>query len=137
MAKTISAAGIVDLFAEAIETDKKLPSAYRKGASAMQFDIVHDASDHAAWKKREPKIVASAKQIARYEFVLFNINPLLTPMDRKLMWSRAMKVPYTHLAKKLKMHRHTVKEKYLETVIFIKYLIAYDKKLLDMIDKIT
>jgi len=53
------------------------------------------------------------------------------------MWSRAMKVPYTHLAKKLKMHRHTVKEKYLETVIFIKYLIAYDKKLLDMIDKIT
>jgi hypothetical protein len=99
LAKTISAAGIVDLFAEAIETDKKLPSAYRKGASAMQFDIVHDASDHAAWKKREPKIVASAK--------------------------------------KLKMHRHTVKEKYLETVIFIKYLIAYDKKLLDMIDKIT
>ena len=137
MAQAISAARIVDWYEEAIDTDKKLPSAYRKGASAMQFDIVHDASDHAAWKKSEPKIVASAKQIARYEMLLFNINPLLTPIERKLVWSRALRVPYTHIGKKLKMHRHTVKEKYLETIIFIKYLIAYDKKLLDMIEKIT
>ena len=69
--------------------------------------------------------------------LLFNINPLLTPIERKLVWSRALRVPYTHIGKKLKMHRHAVKEKYLETIIFIKYLIAYDKKLLDMIDKIT
>jgi len=34
------------------------------------------------------------------------------------------------------MHRHKVKEMYLEVLIYIRYLVAYDKYLLDKYDKI-
>ena len=136
MAQELTTSFIVELFEEAISTDKKLPPAFKKGYSHMKFDIKHDATEHAAWDKREMRVAASSKDIARYEFILFNINPLLNQTERKLMWSRALRVPYHHLGKKLKMHRHTVKQKYLETIIYIKYLIAYDKKQLDKFDKI-
>tara|TARA_R100001443_G_scaffold96634_1_gene103470 strand:+ start:2101 stop:2514 length:414 start_codon:yes stop_codon:yes gene_type:complete len=136
MAQELTTSFIVELFEEAISTDKKLPPAYKKGYSHMKFDVKHEATEHAAWDKREMRVAASSKEIARYEFILFNINPLLSKTERKLMWSRALRVPYHYLGKKLKMHRHTVKEKYIETIIYIKYLIAYDKKLLDKFDKI-
>ena len=73
----------------------------------------------------------------RYEFVLFELNPRLEKEERTIMWSKAVGLPYTKLGRKLGMSRHKVKEKYLELIIFIKYLIAYDKKLFDKFCKIA
>tara|TARA_X000001316_G_scaffold1631_2_gene320 strand:- start:644 stop:1057 length:414 start_codon:yes stop_codon:yes gene_type:complete len=136
MAQTVSATWLVDAYEEAIATDRKLPAAYRKGYTGMQFDIKHDVTEHNAWDKKPSRVPATSKQIARYDFLLFHINPLLDATERKLVWARAMGMPYVALGKKLGMHRHTVKEKYLEVLIYIKYLVAYDKFLLDKFDKI-
>ena len=73
----------------------------------------------------------------RYEFVLFELNPRLERDERTVMWSKAVGLPYTKLGRKLGMSRHQAKEKYLELIIFIKYLIAYDKKLFDKYNKIS
>ena len=103
----------------------------------MHFDIVRDKSEHAAWEKRPLRLAASSKDIARYEFVLFELNPRLEVDERVIMWAKAVGLPYTKLGRKLGMSRHKVKEKYLELIIFIKYLIAYDKKLFDKFNKIS
>jgi len=141
MAQTISTTRLkvewfVDAFEEAIQTDRKLPAAYKKGYNGMKFDIKHDVTEHNAWDKQPSRIAASSKQIARYDFLLFNITPLLDKTERRLVWSRGMRMPYIQIGKRLGLHRHTVKEKYLEVLIYIKYLVAYDKFLLDKFDKI-
>ena len=132
----VTAETLVDWFEEAIQTDRKLPPAYRKGYSAMRFEIKHDVTEHGAAVTRKPKIAASSKQIARYEFLLFNITPLLDKKERKIVWLRGMRVPYVRIGRKMGMHRHTVKKKYIEALVYIKLLIALDKKLFAKVDKI-
>jgi len=136
MAQTGSTTWLVDAFEEAIATDRKLPAAYKKGYNGMKFDIKHDVTEHNAWDKQPTRSAASSKEIARYDFLLYHITPLLDTTERKLVWSRGMGMPYVHIGKKLGMHRHKVKEMYLEVLIYIKYLVAYDKYLLDKYDKI-
>lgn len=103
----------------------------------MHLDVVPDKTEHNAWDKRPLRIAASSKDIARYEFVLFELNPRLEVDERTVMWAKAVGLPYTKLGRKLGMSRHQAKEKYLELIIFIKYLIAYDKKLFDKYNKIS
>jgi hypothetical protein len=45
-------------------------------------------------------------------------------------------VPYVRIGRRMGMHRHTVKKKYIETLVYIKLLIALDKKLFAKVDKI-
>lgn len=137
MEKILSTQSVIDLFSDAIKTDRKLPPEYRNNMKTMHFDIVRDKSEHAAWEKRPLRLAASSKDIARYEFVLFELNPRLEVDERVIMWAKAVGLPYTKLGRKLGMSRHKVKEKYLELIIFIKYLIAYDKKLFDKFNKIS
>ena len=132
----VTAETLVDWFEEAIQTDRKLPPAYRKGYSAMRFDIKHDTTEHGAAVTKKPKIAASSKQIARYEFLLFDITPMLSKQEREIVWLRGLRVPYVRIGRKMGMHRHTVKKKYIEALVFIKLLVALDKKLFAKIDKI-
>lgn len=103
----------------------------------MHFDVVAEKSEHNAWNKRPLRLAASSKDIARYEFVLFELNPRLEREERTIMWAKAVGLPYTKLGHKLGMSRHQAKQKYLELIIYIKYLIAYDKKLFDKFNKIA
>ena len=137
MEKVLTASSIIDLFADAIKTDRKLPPEYKNNMKTMNFDVVAEKSEHNAWDKRPLRLAASSKDIARYEFVLFDLNPRLQVEERTIMWAKALGLPYTKLGHKLGMSRHQAKEKYLELIIFIKYLIAYDKKLLDKFNKIS
>ena len=137
MEKVLTAQSIIDLFADAIKTDRKLPPEYKNNLKTMHLDVVPDKTEHSAWDKRPLRIAASSKDIARYEFVLFELNPRLERDERTVMWSKAVGLPYTKLGRKLGMSRHQAKEKYLELIIFIKYLIAYDKKLFDKYNKIS
>ena len=132
----VTAETLADWFEEAIQTDRKLPPAYRKGYSAMRFEIKHDVTEHGAAVTRRPKIAASSKQIARYEFLLFHVTPMLSVEERKLVWLRGLRVPYVRIGSRMGMHRHTVKKKYIETLVYIKLLIALDKKLFAKVDKI-
>jgi hypothetical protein len=132
----VTAETLADWFEEAIQTDRKLPPAYRKGYSAMRFEIKHDVTEHGAAVTRRPKIAASSKQIARYEFLLFHVTPMLSVEERKLVWLRGLRVPYVRIGRRMGMHRHTVKKKYIETLVYIKLLIALDKKLFAKVDKI-
>ena len=102
----------------------------------MRFDIKHDTTEHGAEVTKKPKIAASSKQIARYEFLLFDITPMLSKQERKIVWLRGLRVPYVRIGRKMGMHRHTVKKKYIEALVFIKLLVALDKKLFAKIDKI-
>ena len=137
MEKVLSTQSIIDLFSDAIKTDRKRPPEYKNNLKTMKFDDVNDKTEHNSWEKRPLRIAASTKDIARYEFVLFELNPRLEIEERTIMLSKAVGLPYTKLGRKLGMSRHQVKEKYLELIIFIKYLIAYDKKLFDKFCKIA
>ncbi len=137
MEKVLSTQSIIDLFSDAIKTDRKLPPEFKNNLKTMKFDVVNDKTEHNAWEKRPLRVAANSKDIARYEFVLFELNPRLQIEERTIMWSKAVGLPYTKLGRKLGMSRHQVKEKYLELIIFIKYLIAYDKKLFDKFCKIA
>jgi hypothetical protein len=61
---------------------------------------------------------------------------MLSVEERKLVWLRGLRVPYVRIGRRMGMHRHTVKKKYIETLVYIKLLIALDKKLFAKVDKI-
>ena len=77
MEKVLSTQSIIDLFSDAIKTDRKLPPEYKNNLKTMKFDVVNDKTEHNAWDKRPLRIAANSKDIARYEFVLFVLNPRL------------------------------------------------------------
>ena len=74
---TITSVQIIDMFEKANDVEKKLPPAIKNGMASMRFDVVNDATEHAAWHKAKPRFIATANEIAIFEYVLFYLNPML------------------------------------------------------------
>ena len=105
------------MFEKANDVEKKLPPAIKNGMASMRFDVVNDATEHAAWHKAKPRFIATATEIAIFEYVLFYLNPMLSQEERKLVWARSIRVPWHYIGSNiLKCSRHTAKKRYLEVI---------------------
>ena len=128
---TITSVQIIDMFQIAYDTDKKLPAVYKKGASSMRFDIVHDTTDHSRWSKQPIRLTASNKEIEILEFCLFYLNPLMSVEERKLVWARTYNAPWHWIGKNiLNCTRHTAKKKYLGVIRMLRMKISINGELM-------
>lgn len=134
---SITSVQIIDMFQIAYDTDKKLPSVYRQGASSMKFDIVHDSSDHNRWSKQPIKTVATSKEIEIYEFCLFYLGPLMSVDERKLVWARTLNAPWHWIGKNiLNCSRHTAKKRYLEVIRMLRMRVSISEELMKKLPRI-
>ena len=127
---TVTSVQIIDMFEMAHDVEKKLPAAVQNGMSSMLFDVVNDKTEHAAWKKAKIRLTATAREIAVYEYVLFYLNPMLGPEERKMVWARSIRVPWHFIGSNiLKCSRHTAKKRYMETIRLLRMRILISDEL--------
>tara|TARA_Y100001973_G_C5138962_1_gene301887 strand:- start:669 stop:1076 length:408 start_codon:yes stop_codon:yes gene_type:complete len=127
---TVTSVQIIDMFEMAHDVEKKLPAAVQNGMSSMRFDVVNDKTEHAAWKKAKVRLTATAREIAVYEYVLFYLNPMLGPEERKMVWARSIRVPWHFIGSNiLKCSRHTAKKRYMETIRLLRMRILISDEL--------
>lgn len=134
---TITSVQIIDMFEKANDVEKKLPPAIKNGMASMRFDVVNDATEHAAWHKAKPRFIATANEIAIYEYVLFYLNPMLSKEERKLVWARSIRVPWHYIGSNiLKCSRHTAKKRYLEVIRMLRMRILISEELTKKLPRI-
>ena len=128
---TITSVQIIDMFEKANDVEKKLPPAIKNGMASMRFDVVNDATEHAAWHKAKPRFIATANEIAIFEY------PMLSQEERKLVWARSIRVPWHYIGSNiLKCSRHTAKKRYLEVIRMLRMRILISEELTKKLPRI-
>ena len=115
---------VIARFKEAARTLRKLPNFKIQGYCNSWPEIVYSAREIAFMEQKELKLRATPQAISRMEEAISWLNILNTAEDRKLVWMRAVGVPWLEIAKIFGKSRSTVIEKYNRSILRItnKYL---------------
>ena len=128
-----TATDLDDLFMEAAETERKLPSPYRKQkmASWPEYRLTWQAY---GWDKDAPVrlISPTTKEIDRHDLAL-GLGLITTEEDRRLIWATAHSGAFrqrgpswTKLAKIRQMNRQTVKDRYQQALCRLYYSVKFN-----------
>tara|TARA_R110000851_G_scaffold207494_1_gene359457 strand:- start:264 stop:731 length:468 start_codon:yes stop_codon:yes gene_type:complete len=111
---------LVSLIDEAARTERFL-SKPKPPRGASMYDLLatsYEIGDWSYYEKQLLKIRATPRQITRYEFALdaliaieidISKDPIL---DRQIVWMRANRHKWTHIAKHFGFTRHQIKNRY-------------------------
>lgn len=88
-----------------------LPPVKVQGFVTMKLEIVYSAQEIGLMEKRQIKITPSGEQITEMEETLSWLD-ILEPIERKLVWKRANRIPWKVLSYEFGYHRSKLTEKY-------------------------
>ena len=117
-----------ELFLEAAETDRKLPSVVRRTKMAFWVDYVKDWNSYGWDGKSKMKISATAGEIDRYDKIA-DYLAIMDVKDRKLVWAVAHSAAYrdrgvqwTKIARILRLNDpRIVKRRYQDVLVKLYY----------------
>ena len=116
----ISLNNLVFLFSEAARTERFLSRPKPSSAPAM-YDLLatsYEVGDWSYYEKALLKLRATPRQITRWDFAIdvllaVDINISKDPiLDRQILWMRANRYKWTHIAKHFGFNRSTLKSRY-------------------------
>ena len=132
---------IIDLFEEAALTDRRLPSAWSKQRVTAWLDYRQEKMYMHSYEKANFRIVPSARDIERWQIATEILKEVVESIEnKKIIWSRAKKIPFTQLGRMFGMSRRKIKEVWFEEIIYIRLWLQLhqkNKKISDIIDKIV
>ena len=111
---------LVSLIDEAARTERFL-SKPRGPTSCSMYDLLatsYQPGDWSYYEKALLKLRATPRQVTRYEFALealvaIEIDISKDPsLDRQIVWMRANRFKWTHIAKHFGFSRHQIKNRY-------------------------
>ena len=136
----ILAQDIINLFEEAARTDRRLPPAFTKQKTTAWLDYSQEKMYQSSWHKTEFKIMPNQQQVSRWWIASELLRLVIEDIDnRKLIWARAKKMPFTQLGRMFGCSRHKIKNKYLEEIAYLRLWLELhknNKKINDIINKI-
>ncbi|ATQ55036.1 DUF6362 family protein [Paracoccus yeei] len=97
---------VADHFAEAFRTLRRLPSAAPRGHGSHWPQILRSAREIAAMEPEPMRVVPSAKAISALERT-FDWMTWIDEAERKLIWSRAARVPWKVISGEMGCDRTT------------------------------
>ena len=117
-----------ELFLEAAETDRKLPSVVRRNKMAFWVDYVKDWNSYGWDGKSKMKLSATAGEIDRYDKIA-DYLAIMDVKDRKLVWAVAHSAAYrdrgvqwTKIARILHLNDpRIVKRRYQDVLVKLYY----------------
>jgi|TARA_R100001530_G_scaffold135746_1_gene113771 hypothetical protein len=131
---------LIHLFEEAVRTDRRLPSAFRKERTTAWLDYRQEKMYQHSYHKADFKIVPTASQIDRWWIACEILGKLVKDIDTKrMLWMRAKKIPFTQLGRAFGVSRHKIKKTWEEELIYLRlYLQIHQKneKISSIVDKI-
>tara|TARA_R110002012_G_C11652591_1_gene611523 strand:- start:2257 stop:2697 length:441 start_codon:yes stop_codon:yes gene_type:complete len=132
---------IIDLFEEAALTDRRLPSAWSKQRVTAWLDYTQEKMYMHSYNKVNFRIVPNSRDIQRWQIATEILKEVVESIEhKKIIWSRAKKIPFTQLGRMFGMSRRKIKIVWLEEIIYIRLWLQLhekNKKIRDMIDKIV
>ena len=111
---------LVSLIDEAARTERFL-SKPRPPRAVSMYDLLatsYQPGDWSYYEKALLKLRATPRQVTRYEFALealvaIEIDISKDPsLDRQIVWMRASRFKWTHIAKHFGFSRHQIKNRY-------------------------
>jgi hypothetical protein len=132
---------IIDLFEEAALTDRRLPSAWSKKRVTAWLDYSQEKMYMHSYEKANFRIIPSARDIERWQIATEILKEVVESVDhKKIIWSRAKKIPFAQLGRMFGMSRRKIREVWLEEIIYIRLWLQLhekNKKIMYIIDKIV
>ena len=130
---------LIRLFDDAAETDKLLPRVIRKQKMSSWVDYPDEITSYGYTHIKDlVAVLPDQIQIDRWEIATKILMEIEDMNMRKVIWAKANGASWVWLAKRTKMSRQWIKEKYLEALIIMAYKINKNKdNKLYIINKIT
>ena len=101
---------LLERFEEAVYTAKRLPPIIIPGCKAVWPDIIYTPLEILQQEKRPIRLRPSSEQLSRLDEVL-SWTPLLTELERKLIWYKAQRQPWKFICATLGISRSSGNEK--------------------------
>ena len=101
---------LLERFEEAVYTAKRLPPIIIPGCKAVWPDIIYTPLEILQQEKRPIRLRPSSEQLSRLDEVL-SWTPLLTELERKLIWYKAQRKPWKFICTVLGISRSSANDK--------------------------
>lgn len=118
---------ILERFEEAVYIAKRLPPVVMPGCRAVWPEIVYTPLEILQQEKRPIRLRPSAEQLSRLDEVL-SWTPLLTELERKLIWYKAQRKPWKFTCTALGISRSSGNEKLNKALDFLSEKIYHQAK---------
>tara|TARA_R100000656_G_scaffold88872_3_gene64537 strand:- start:858 stop:1301 length:444 start_codon:yes stop_codon:yes gene_type:complete len=130
---------LIKLFDDAADTDRKMPNVIRKQKMSSWVDYPDEISSYGYTKFTDlVRIAPEQVQVDRWEIATRLLMELEDKKMRKVIWAKAKGASWVWLAKRTKLTRQWIKEKYLEALIIMAFRINKNSvNKLYIINKIT
>ena len=133
---------IINLFEQAALTDKRLPRAIKKQKTTASWQEVKQEKMYKhSWNDATFVIKPSSKDISRWWIASTLLREVVEDLQvKRIIWSRAKKIPFSRIARFVGVDRRKVKSMWLEEIMYIRLWLQLHektKKISDMIDKIV
>lgn len=124
-----------ELFLNAAETERRLPSAIRNQKMVSSWpEYVNDWKSYG-WEKYTPRLSpATSEQVTQFEKALFIGVTYMSSSDRELVWTvahsaafRSRGAHWSKIAKTLHSERRAVKRKYQQALMRLYYNLKRQK----------
>ena len=109
---------VLERFEEAVYTAKRLPPVIIRGCKAAWPDIIYTPLEILQQEKRPIKLRPSSEQLSRLDEVL-SWTPLLTELERKLIWYKAQRKPWKFICTALGISKSSGNEKLNKALDFL------------------
>ena len=101
---------LLERFEEAVYTAKRLPPIIIPRCKAVWPDIIYTPLEILQQEKRPIRLRPSSEQLSRLDEVL-SWTPLLTELERKLIWYKAQRKPWKFICTVLGISRSSANDK--------------------------
>ena len=133
---------IINLFEQAAQTDKRLPRAIKKQKTTASWQEVKQEKMYKhSWNDATFVVKPSSKDISRWWIASTILREVVEDLQAKrIIWSRAKKIPFSRIARFVGVDRRKVKTMWLEEIMYIRLWLQLHektKKICEMIDKIV
>ena len=133
---------IINLFEQAALTDKRLPRAIKKQKTTASWQEVKQEKMYKhSWNDATFVIKPSSKDISRWWIASTLLREVVEDLQvKRIIWSRAKKIPFSRIARFVGVDRRKVKTMWLEEIMYIRLWLQLhenNKKVNDMIDRIV
>tara|TARA_R100001082_G_C4351506_1_gene154770 strand:- start:472 stop:927 length:456 start_codon:yes stop_codon:yes gene_type:complete len=115
---------LIRLFDDAAETDRLMPGVIRKQKMSSWVDYPDEITSYGYTKIKDlMRVVPDQIQIDRWEIATKILMEIEDMKMRKVIWAKAKGASWVWLAKRTKLTRQWIKEKYLEALIIMAFRI--------------
>jgi len=133
---------IINLFEQAALTDKRLPRAFKKQKTTASWqEVKQEKMYRHSWYDATFVVKPTSKDISRWWIASTILREVVEDLQAKrIIWSRAKKIPFSRIARFVGVDRRKVKTMWLEEIMYIRLWLQLhenNKKVNDMIDKIV